>query len=46
MALKTIQDILPLVDKPSRDLGKENNTSKKYLYKIQRKISLAFTDIY
>jgi len=46
MALKTIQDILPLVDKPSRYLGTETNTCKKDLSEIQLKIALAFPDLY
>lgn len=46
MALKTIQDILPLVDKPSRYLGTEVNTYKKDLSKVQLKIALAFPDLY
>jgi len=46
MALKTIQDILPLVDKPSRYLGTETNTSKKDLSETQLKIALAFPDLY
>lgn len=46
MALKTIQDILPLVDKPSRYLGTEVNTCKKDLSKVQLKIALAFPDLY
>jgi radical SAM family uncharacterized protein/radical SAM-linked protein len=46
MALKTIQDILPLVDRPSRYLGTETNTSKKDLSEAQLKIALAFPDLY
>ena len=46
MALKTIQDILPLVEKPSRYLGTEVNTCKKDLSKVQLKIALAFPDLY
>jgi radical SAM family uncharacterized protein/radical SAM-linked protein len=46
MTLKTIQDILPLVDKPSRYLGTEVNTCKKDLSKVQLKIALAFPDLY
>ncbi len=46
MALKTIQDLLPLVDKPSRYLGTEVNTYKKDLNKVQLKIALAFPDLY
>ena len=46
MPLTTIQDLLPLVDKPSRYLGTEINTCKKNLSKVQLKIALAFPDLY
>lgn len=46
MPLTTIQDILPLVDKPSRYLGTEVNSCKKDLSKVQLKIALAFPDLY
>ncbi len=46
MPLSTIQDLLPLVDKPSRYLGTEVNTHKKDLSKAQLKIALAFPDLY
>jgi radical SAM family uncharacterized protein/radical SAM-linked protein len=46
MAIKTIQDILPLVDKPSRYLGTEVNTFKKDLSTTQLNIALAFPDLY
>jgi len=46
MTPKTIQDILPLVNKPSRYLGTEVNTCKKDLSKVQLKIALAFPDLY
>jgi radical SAM family uncharacterized protein/radical SAM-linked protein len=46
MLPKSIQDILPLVDKPSRYLGTEVNTYKKDLSKVQLKIVLAFPDLY
>ena len=46
MTLKTIQDLLPLVDKPSRYLGTEVNTRVKDLGKVQLKIALAFPDLY
>ncbi|MFC1876249.1 TIGR03960 family B12-binding radical SAM protein [Thermodesulfobacteriota bacterium] len=46
MPLKSIQDILPLVNKPSRYLGTEVNTYKKDLSKVQLKIALAFPDLY
>ncbi len=37
---------MPLVDKPSRYLGTEVNTSRKDLSKVQLKIALAFPDLY
>ena len=46
MPLKTIQDILPLVDKPSRYLGTEVNARKKELSRVRLKIALAFPDLY
>ncbi len=46
MPQTTIQDLLPLVDKPSRYLGTEVNTCKKDLSKVQLKIALAFPDLY
>jgi radical SAM family uncharacterized protein/radical SAM-linked protein len=46
MTLKTIQDILPLVNKPSRYLGTEVNTCKKDLSTVRLKIALAFPDLY
>ncbi len=46
MAIKSIQDILPLVDHPSRYLGTEINTQPKDLAESQIKIALAFPDLY
>src|SRR5210317_1370039 len=46
MPLSTIQDLLPLVDKPSRYLGTEVNACKKDLSKVRLKIALAFPDLY
>lgn len=46
MTLKRIQDILPLVDKPSRYLGKEINTYNKNLSSVSMKMALAFPDLY
>jgi radical SAM family uncharacterized protein/radical SAM-linked protein len=46
MPRKTIQDILPLVDKPSRYLGTEVNACKKDLSRVRLKIALAFPDLY
>lgn len=46
MRIKTIQDILPLVEKPSRYLGSEINSIKKDHSKIKLSIALAFPDLY
>lgn len=46
MAIKSIQDILPLVDHPSRYLGTEVNTPSKALDASQLKMALAFPDLY
>jgi radical SAM family uncharacterized protein/radical SAM-linked protein len=46
MAIKSIQDILPLVDNPSRYLGTEVNTPPKNLAESQLKMALAFPDLY
>ncbi len=46
MAIKSIQDILPLVDHPSRYLGTEVNTQPKDLAGTRLKIALAFPDLY
>ena len=41
-----IQDILPLVEAPSRYLGSEVNTVKKDPRKVKLKVALAFPDLY
>jgi radical SAM family uncharacterized protein/radical SAM-linked protein len=46
MTIKTIQDILPLVEKPSRYLGTEVNRIKKDPGNIKLSIALAFPDLY
>jgi len=46
MSIKTIEDILPLVEKPSRYLGGEINQIKKDPAKVKLKFALAFPDLY
>ena len=46
MSIKTIQDILPLVEQPSRYLGSEINTIKKDHSKVNLCVALAFPDLY
>ena len=46
MSIKTIQDILPLVEKPSRYLGSEINIIKKDLSKVALRFALVFPDLY
>ena len=46
MSIRTIQDILPLVEKPSRYLGTEINAIKKDHNAVQLRIALAFPDMY
>lgn len=46
MSIRTIQDILPLVEKPSRYLGTEINAIKKDHNAVQLRIALAFPDLY
>jgi len=46
MAKKTIQDILPLVEQPSRYLGSEINAIKKDRKQAKLRIVLAFPDLY
>ena len=46
MSIKTIQDILPLVEQPSRYLGTEINAIKKDHNTLQLRIALAFPDMY
>lgn len=46
MSIKIIQDILPLVEQPSRYLGSEINTIKKNHSKVNLCVALAFPDLY
>ncbi len=46
MNLKTIEDMLPLVEKPSRYLGGEINQIKKDLERVKLRFALAFPDLY
>jgi radical SAM family uncharacterized protein/radical SAM-linked protein len=46
MSIKTIEDILPLVEKPSRYLGGEINQIKKDLERVKLRFALAFPDLY
>jgi radical SAM family uncharacterized protein/radical SAM-linked protein len=46
MQTKTIEDILPLVEKPSRYLGGETNQIKKDLDRVKLRFALAFPDLY
>ncbi|PLX53185.1 MAG: B12-binding domain-containing radical SAM protein, partial [Desulfobacteraceae bacterium] len=46
MSIKSIQDILPLIEQPSRYLGSEINTIKKDHSKIDLCFALAFPDLY
>jgi len=46
MSFRTIQDILPLVEQPSRYLGSEINAIKKDPNKVKLRIVLAFPDMY
>ena len=46
MNIKSIQDILPLVERPSRYLGSEINTIKKNHSKVKLHVALAFPDLY
>jgi len=46
MKIKTFQDILPLVDRPSRYLGTEINSIKKDPDKVRLRVALAFPDLY
>jgi radical SAM family uncharacterized protein/radical SAM-linked protein len=46
MSIKIIQDILPLVEQPSRYLGSEINTIKKDISKVNLCVALAFPDLY
>jgi len=46
MSITTIQDILPLVEQPSRYLGSEINTIKKDHRNVKLCFALAFPDLY
>jgi radical SAM family uncharacterized protein/radical SAM-linked protein len=46
MIIKSIEDILPLVEKPSRYLGGEINQTKKDLDRVKLRFALAFPDLY
>ncbi|MDO9566244.1 MAG: TIGR03960 family B12-binding radical SAM protein [Candidatus Desulfaltia sp.] len=46
MKIKTFQDILPMVERPSRYLGTETNSIKKDPNKVRLKVALAFPDLY
>ena len=46
MNITTIQDILPLIEKPSRYLGSEINIIKKDLSKVALRFALVFPDLY
>ncbi len=46
MSLTTIQEILPLVERPSRYLGSEINAVKKDHGKVKLSFALAFPDLY
>lgn len=46
MNIKNFQDILPLVERPSRYLGTEINSIKKDPDKVKLKVALAFPDLY
>ncbi len=46
MNIKTLEDILPLVEKPSRYLGGEINQIKKDLDGVKLRFAMAFPDLY
>jgi len=46
MAISTIQEILPLVEKPSRYLGSEINSVKKAHEQVRLRFALAFPELY
>ena len=46
MTTNSIDDILPLVEKPSRYLGSEINSLKKDLHSVALRIALVFPDLY
>lgn len=46
MSIKTIQDVLPLIEQPSRYLGSEINAIKKDPAGVRLRMALAFPDLY
>ena len=46
MSIKTIQDILPLIEQPSRYLGSEVNSIKKDPRQVKLSFALVFPDLY
>ena len=46
MTINTLQDILPLVERPSRYLGSEINTVRKDHSSVALRVALAFPDLY
>jgi hypothetical protein len=46
MKIKSFQDILPLVERPSRYLGTEINSIKKDPDKVKLRVALVFPDLY
>jgi len=46
MSKKSIQDIMPLIERPSRYLGNEVNIIKKDPAKVKLKFALVFPDLY
>ncbi|MDH3344948.1 MAG: hypothetical protein OEL58_06890, partial [Desulfobacteraceae bacterium] len=46
MSITSIQDILPLVEQPSRYLGSEINTVKKDPSRVKLGFALVFPDLY
>ena len=46
MTLKSLDDVLPFVERPSRYLGSEINTIKKDLQRVKLRFALAFPDLY
>jgi len=46
MTANTLQDILPLVEQPSRYLGTEINTVRKDHHNVALRVALAFPDLY
>ncbi len=46
MTINTLQDILPLIEQPSRYLGTEINTVRKDHNNVALRVALAFPDLY